>query len=85
MGETHYLCRILGVLGVRLAQSDELLHVSDAARVATEGIIRLARREPDAMFELKSMKNCNQEIEMVDRMSQNSNYSWLDYSVKLYS
>ncbi|CUT99377.1 nmda type glutamate receptor [Echinococcus multilocularis] len=75
----------LGVLGVRLAQSDELLHVNDAARVATEGIIRLARREPNAMFELQSMKNCNQEIEMVDRMSQNSNYSWLDYSVKLYS
>ncbi|KAL5965380.1 Glutamate NMDA receptor subunit 1 [Taenia solium] len=75
----------LGVLAVRLAQSDELLHVNDAARVATEGIIRLARREPDAMFGLKSTKNCNQEIEMVDRMSQNSNYSWLDYSVKLYS
>ncbi|KAL5106417.1 Glutamate NMDA receptor subunit 1 [Taenia crassiceps] len=75
----------LGVIGVRLAQSDELFHVNDAARVATEGIIRLARREPDAMFELKSMKSCNQEIEMVDRMAQNSNYSWLDYSAKLYS
>ncbi|VDD76136.1 unnamed protein product [Mesocestoides corti] len=73
-----------GVLSVRLALSDELLHVDDAARVATEGIISLTRRDPGAMFELESIKNCNQEIEIVERLPHNSNYSWLDYSSKLY-
>ena len=72
-------CVWVGALGVRLAQSDELLHVDDAARVATEGIIRLTRREPNAMFQVQSVRNCNQEIELLDGLS------WFDYSNKLYS
>ncbi|VDN96097.1 unnamed protein product [Rodentolepis nana] len=70
----------LGVLSVRLAQSDELLHVEDAARVVTEGIIKFTRREPNAMFGLQSVHHCRQELESPRNLSQ----SWLRYNTKLY-
>uniref|UniRef100_A0A158QED3 ANF_receptor domain-containing protein n=1 Tax=Hymenolepis diminuta TaxID=6216 RepID=A0A158QED3_HYMDI len=70
----------LGALSVRLAQSDELRHVEDAARVVTEGIIKFTRREPKIMFGLQSVHHCRQELESPRNLSQ----SWLYYNTKLY-
>ncbi|KAM3178127.1 hypothetical protein ACTXT7_003200 [Hymenolepis weldensis] len=70
----------LGALSVRLAQSDELRHVEDAARVVTEGIIKFTRREPNVMFGLQSVYHCRQELESPRNLSR----SWLYYNTKLY-
>ncbi len=83
---------ILGALSVRLTEADEVRHVEDAARVATEGIIRLTRKLPGSV---ESIKKCDQdlmEIEMHEPLplptsgpgSEQATYSWLQYATRLY-
>ncbi|CAL8100359.1 unnamed protein product [Calicophoron daubneyi] len=75
-----------GVIGVRLREANELDHVADAVRVATTGIMAMARQHPDAMQALHSARTCSEDpLEIRSRPRKDGQvYIWNEYAVKLY-
>ncbi|TPP56628.1 Glutamate [NMDA] receptor subunit 1, partial [Fasciola gigantica] len=75
-----------GVIGVRLLQSGELDHVNDAIRVATSGILSMARAFPKQISVLRSVKTCTEDpLEIQSEPSDGGQtYRWNQYAQHLY-
>ncbi|KER23769.1 hypothetical protein T265_08421 [Opisthorchis viverrini] len=76
-----------GVIGVRLLQSSELDHLADAVRVATQGILSLARANPHVMPVLQAVSACREDpLEIQSHPTQSGQtYGWNEYARKLYN
>ncbi|THD20762.1 putative ionotropic receptor iGluR [Fasciola hepatica] len=79
-------CFVPGVIGVRLLQSGELDHVNDAIRVATSGILSMARAFPKQISVLRSVKTCTEDpLEIQSEPSDGGQtYRWNQYAIHLY-
>ncbi|VDP86063.1 unnamed protein product [Echinostoma caproni] len=75
-----------GVIGVRLLQSSELDHVSDAVRVATTGILSVARAFPKPISVLRAVKTCSEDpLEIYSEPADGGeSYPWNQYAQHLY-
>ncbi|VDL93227.1 unnamed protein product [Schistocephalus solidus] len=76
-----------GILSVRLTHPEESHHVDDAANVATQGILNLLRREPDAMLNVQSVKSCDQNLDVSElhgNALRDPSLAWFVSLPKLY-
>nr|QQY02514.1 glutamate receptor ionotropic, NMDA 1 [Cryptocotyle lingua] len=76
-----------GVIGVRLLQSSELDHLTDAIRVATQGILSMARAYPHVMPVLRAVSACREDPLEIQSQStpRGPTYNWNEYARKLYN